>query len=82
MKNFLKGKKSYLSALAGVLIILAYHFGFITPELTSELLYIAGFAGLASLRAGLKSTVKELSRAANEIDLLEEDTTGAGGGIA
>ena len=70
IKTFLQGKKTYLVAVAGIAVIALYHLHYITPELTSELLYLLGFTGLSTLRAGVKSALTELEMAQKELDTI------------
>lgn len=53
IKDFLDGKKTYLSATGGVLVFAAFAFGFITLDQAIALAGFFGFTGLATLRAAV-----------------------------
>lgn len=55
--SLLEGKKTYLSCLAGAVIVVLLTQDLISAELAHELLILVGFGGLAALR-----------RAVNKID--------------
>jgi hypothetical protein len=49
----LKGKKTYLVALAAGLVVVAVHLGYITSDMGNTILGLLGATGLATLRAGV-----------------------------
>ena len=53
IRDLLAGKKTYIFAACGVVVAGLYQFGYIDPSLADKLLWILGFGGLASLKAGL-----------------------------
>ena len=56
IKALLIGKKTYLIAIAGVILAILQHRGvWIVPQ---ELWLLLGAAGAASIRAGIKSSMK------------------------
>jgi hypothetical protein len=54
MLDFLKGKKTYILAAAGGVIIFGYILGWIDSTVANVLLGLLGFGGLATLRAAIK----------------------------
>ena len=54
--DILKGKKTYLIAIAGAVIVFANAMGWINDEVTKTLLGLLGAGGLATLRAGVSKT--------------------------
>lgn len=54
LRNFLKGKKTYITALAGGVVFVLARLGYITPELEVTLYTALGIVGVATLRASIK----------------------------
>ena len=49
--NFLKGKKTYCTAIAGAIVVFAHLTGLIDSQTFNTLVGLLGFGGLAALRA-------------------------------
>ena len=56
--NFLKGKKTYLIVVVGVIFNGLYAMGFIPVEYVPAVNIILGFLGLGTLRAGINKIGK------------------------
>ena len=52
--DWLKGKRTYIVAVVGVLVNGAWAMGYIDPSLLPIVNTVLGFLGLAALRAGVK----------------------------
>ena len=53
MIKFLKGKKTYIVAIVGVIFNGAFAMGYISPDFVPAVNVILGFLGLGALRAGV-----------------------------
>lgn len=56
--DFLKGKKTYIIAIVAGVVVTMGMLGFIDENTQKALLGFLGAGGLATLRAGVSSTVK------------------------
>ena len=55
----LKGKKTYLVAGVGALIVFAQAMGWITEDMANTIYALLGAAGLATLRSAVKTEVNK-----------------------
>lgn len=56
IKEFLKGKKTYIVAIVGVIVNGCAAMGYITPEVVDTVNTVLVFLGLGTVRAGIKKS--------------------------
>lgn len=55
MISFLKGKRTYITAALGGIVLVAQLLGYIPAELADKLYILLGFTGMVTLRSSIAS---------------------------